>query len=433
MTQTFKQYHLQKFLLDALEKIGFKEPTPIQEAVIPLVQKEKDVIGQSQTGSGKSHAFLLPIINRIDPKRQEVQAVITAPSRELARQLYQTAQALVENSPETILIQNYVGGTDKEKQQHKLDNQQPHIAIGTPGRLLDLIASKNLLAYTADTIVIDEADMTLDLGFIHEVDKIVAVMPEKLQMLVFSATIPQKLQPFLKKYMNQPELIQIGSQSNISDTISNWLIPVKSRDRKKLVYEIATVGMPYLMLIFANTRDKVDELADYLEDQGLNVGRIHGGLTPRERKREMKKIQHLDYQYVVASDLAARGIDIEGVSHVVNAEIPTDLEYFIHRVGRTGRNNMSGIAITLYDPDEGEAVEFLENKGIVFENKDLRHGEFVAIEKRNDREFKAKETETYNPEVDRIKRKNKKSIKPNYRNKIKREKAKNKRRQNKRK
>lgn len=432
LTQPFEQYKLQPFLLEAIESIGFREPTPIQEVVIPLIQSKKDVIGQSQTGSGKSHAFLLPLINRIDAELNEVQIMVTAPSRELATQLYQSATQLVEKAETPIRIQNYVGGTDKEKQIDKLHNHQPHMVIGTPGRLLDLVQEGSLKAFTTNTLVIDEADMTLDLGFLNEVDKIAAVMPSNLQMLVFSATIPEKLKPFLKKYMTQPEMIQIGSKRIISETISNWLIPVKSRDPKKLIYDIATVGTPYLMLIFANTKVKVDELADYLDEQGLNVGRIHGDLKPRERKREMKKIHNLEYQYVVASDLASRGIDIEGVSHVINAEIPTDLEFFVHRVGRTGRNDMDGIAITLYDPDEREAVEYLENKGIVFENKDLRKGEFVDVGKRQSHEFKEKKIDRYNPEIGRIKRKNKKSTKPGYRNKIKREKDKSRRNQQKR-
>lgn len=409
--------------MEALDSLHFKEATEIQEAVIPLIQAGEDVIAQSQTGSGKSHAFLLPFMNEIDPSLDQVQLLITAPSRELADQLFQKADELASFSKDQINVQKYIGGTEKSRQVSRLENRQPHVAIGTPGRLLDLVKSNDLKIHKTPYLVIDEADMTMDLGFIQEVDQLAAAMPKDLQMAAFSATIPDQLEHFLRKYMSQPKFIQIGGKQAIADSIQNVLIPVKGRDRKELVYQLATMGNPYLALIFANTKQKVDELEAFLMEKGLSVGKIHGDLTSRERRRMLRRIENLDFQYIVATDLAARGIDIPGVSHVINAEIPTELEFFIHRVGRTGRNQLDGLALTLYEPEESEAISYLEDRGIEFEYMDYRRGELVETasrHRRQERKDQHLQQREYHPELNRIKQRNKKSIKPGYKKKMKR-------------
>ena len=181
MEHTFEKFGLQSFLIDAINDIGFTKPTEVQERLIPAIQSGRSVIGQSQTGSGKTHTFLLPLINKIDPSRKEVQVVITTPSRELAEQIYQAALQLVDKAPEKIIVQNFVGGTDKKRQMAKLVGIQPHIVIGTPGRILDLVNENSLLIYTAPVLVIDEADMTLDMGFLTDVDKIATIF-EKIHV-----------------------------------------------------------------------------------------------------------------------------------------------------------------------------------------------------------------------------------------------------------
>lgn len=419
MAHPFEQFNLQSYLIEAISEIGFQEPTDIQQQVIPKINKGLDVVGQSQTGSGKTHAFLLPLFNKIDPSKNEVQVVITAPSRELAEQLYQAAAQLAEHSPEEIVVQNYIGGTDKERQKEKLSNRQPHVAIGTPGRMWDLVESNSLLVYTAAHLVVDEADMTLDMGFLSQVDKIAGSMPEKLQMLVFSATIPEKLQPFLRKYMKQPEFVQLNPKQRLADTVENLLISTKGKNRMDLIYELLTMGEPYLALVFANTKATVDEIADELTERGLKVAKIHGDVKPRERRQIMKRIQNLEFQYVVATDLASRGIDIEGVSHVINAEIPRELEFFIHRVGRTGRNNLPGTAITLYTPDEEELIDELEKRGIVFQPKQLKNGELVDSKTRRSRkQTRSKQPREFDSEIHGMVKKAKKNIKPGYKKKI---------------
>lgn len=416
----FREFNFKEYIYQALDEINFKEPTEVQARLIPTILKGKSVVGQSQTGSGKTHTFLLPIFQNLNAQKDEVQAVITTPSRELAYQIYEAAKQLAKFSPEDIWIQNYVGGTDKQRQIEKLKSHQPQLVIGTPGRILDLVRENALDIHNAHYLVVDEADMTLDLGFLKETDAIASTLPKDLQMLVFSATIPEKLRPFLRKYMYNPVIEVVANKHVISPTIDNWLISTKGRDRNKLIYDLLTMGEPYLALVFANTKERADELTNYLLSQGLKVAKVHGGIQPRQRKRIMREIQNLDYQFVVATDLAARGIDIEGVSHVINDDIPEDLEFFVHRVGRTGRNGMKGTAITLYEPSEEKLIDELESMGVHFVPKAVKNGEIVDSYDRNRREKRQTRKESMDPKLRGFVKKEKKKRKPGYKKKIKR-------------
>ncbi|KRL04995.1 DEAD/DEAH box helicase [Liquorilactobacillus oeni] len=420
MTETFQQFGFKSFINEALKEINFKQPTAVQEKLIPVIMEGKSVVGQSQTGSGKTHTFLLPLLNELDPEVHEVQAVITTPSRELAYQIHEAAKQIVRKSTKTISLANYVGGTDKQRQVEKLQHRQPQLVIGTPGRIVDLMNEQALDIHKAHSLVVDEADMTLDLGFLKEVDTIASALPQDLQMLVFSATIPEKLKPFLKKYMQAPVIEEIKSKTVISPTIDNWLLSTKGKARNDLILKLLTLGQPYLALIFTNTKTRADELTDYLRAQGLRVAKVHGGILPRQRKRIMREIQNLEYQFVVATDLAARGIDIEGVSHIINDEIPEDLEFFIHRVGRTGRNGMKGIAITLYDPNDDTKISELEEMGIKFKPKALKNGEIVDSYDRDRRQKRHIKKEKLDVGLVGLVKKERKKRKPGYRKKIKR-------------
>lgn len=414
----FSQYNFNEAINKSLKEINFDEPTPVQEAVISLVNKKKDIIVQSETGSGKTHAFLLPSMNALTDE-QEVQLLIATPSRELAYQIYEDTQAILKNYPEEYNAFIFVGGSDRERQKKKLEAHQPQIAIGTPGRLWDLIRENDLHVENVQRFVVDEADMTLDMGFLDDVDHIANKLPEDREMMVFSATIPQKLEPFLNKYMHGPQRVEIKNDSVIPKNVDNWLMSSHGRDKKQLIYQLVTLGEPYLVLIFANTKKTVDEIYQYLRNQGLKVARIHGGLTPRERKRAMKQVENMEFQYVVATDLAARGIDINGVSHVINAEIPDDLDFFIHRVGRTGRNKMSGTAITIYDPGEEHKVDEIEHLGIKFEPKDIKHGEIVDATERDRRTNRKATQEKLDTKLVGYVKKQKTKRKPGYKKKIK--------------
>ena len=414
----FTEFKFKDYIQEALIDLNFVEATEVQEKLIPIVLAGRDLVGESKTGSGKTHTFLLPIFQKMNEDVENVQAVITAPSRELARQIYQAACQIAAFSDKEIRVANYVGGTDKSRQIGKLTSSQPHIVIGTPGRIYDLVASGDLAIHKAHTFVVDEADMTLDMGFLITVDKIASSLPKDLQFLVFSATIPQKLQPFLKKYLSNPVIEQIKTKTVISDTIDNWLISTKGRDRNAQIYEITQLLQPYLAMIFVNTKTRADELYSYLTTQGLKVAKIHGDIAPRERKRIMNQVKKLDFEYIVATDLAARGIDIEGVSHVINDAIPQDLSFFVHRVGRTGRNGLSGTAITRYQPSDDSDICELEKLGIHFIPKMIKNGEFQDTYDRDRRANREKTPEKLDTEMIGLVKKKKKKIKPGYKKKI---------------
>jgi ATP-dependent RNA helicase CshB len=422
MEQTkFERFSLKPFIIEALEKeLKFFEPTEIQERLIPSIKKGESAIGQSQTGTGKTHAYLLPLINKIEPERKEVQVVITAPTRELATQIYNEVGKVIVFSPEEITAKLYIGGTDKQRTIDKLKSQ-PQIVVGTPGRINDLVKEQALIINKVRSFVVDEADLMLDMGFIKEVDMVASQMPDNLQILVFSATIPEKLKPFLKKYLENPKFTHVAPKQATAAKIEHVLVPSRHRDKIKLVHEMLVSFNPFLAIVFTNTKKKADEVADALLEKGLKVGRIHGDLSPRDRKKMMKQINDLDYQYVVATDLAARGIDIKGVSHVINFEIPTtELDFYIHRVGRTARAGSSGIAVTLFDSSDEDALNKLEKLGIEFVNRDFVSGEWKDIDDRARRQKRKKVTDDVDALAKSIVQKPK-NVKPGYKKKMNRE------------
>ncbi|MCU9613898.1 DEAD/DEAH box helicase [Caldibacillus lycopersici] len=414
----FTKFPLAPFLLGALAEIGFYEPTEIQERIIPKALTGKSIVGQSQTGTGKTHAFLLPILTKIDPEVNEVQAVITAPTRELANQIYHEVLKLTKNAEVELLTKLFVGGTDKNRTIEKLKTQ-PHIVVGTPGRIYDLVKEKALSIYTAKMMVVDEADMMLDMGFIEDVDKIAASLPGDLQMYVFSATIPENLKPFLKKYMENPLFVQVEPDQKSAKNIEHILIPQRHRNKVDLLINVLQAYNPYLAICFTNTKQNADSLANKLAEKGVKVGIIHGDLPPRERKKMMNQIRNLEFQYIVATDLASRGIDIDGVSHVIHYELPKDLSFYIHRAGRTGRGDYSGISAVIYEENDIMTISKLEKMGITFSNKDLVNGEWVDVQDRNERKNRKKKLPDSKERPIQVKKPNK--VKPGYKKKIKNE------------
>ncbi|MBT8982223.1 DEAD/DEAH box helicase [Lactobacillus delbrueckii subsp. bulgaricus] len=419
MNNIFTDTRLRSEIRQGLAKIGFTKPTPVQEKVIPAMLKGESVIVQAATGSGKTHAYLIPILNAIDEDARYVQAIVTAPSRELADQLYRVARQLRDNSGLNIAIAHLAGGSDRDRQVARFEQNKPQLVIATPGRLLDFADKKILLLDQVKNFVIDEADMTLDLGFLADVDKIAARLPKDVVMSAFSATIPVKLTNFLRKYMAKPEEIVIDNPAVIAPTIKNDLLDIGSKDRKKIVYKLLTMGQPYLALVFANTKQMVDELADYLTKQGLKVAKIHGSITERERKRTLREVRAGQYQYVVASDLAARGIDLPGVSLVINYEIPKDLEFIIHRIGRTGRNGLPGHAVTLVREEEMNRVGALEYMGVHFDFVEIKDGALAPRTHYRRRDNRTAANRQLDPHMKGVVKKIKSKRKPGYKKKIK--------------
>lgn len=364
----FEELRLQDSLKEWLSQKQFKEMTAIQQEVIPYVLQGKDVIGLSQTGSGKTHAFLVPIFENIDVGLQEVQAVITAPTRELAYQIYEMAKE-VEAYLSSIQIACVVGGKERSRDSKKFQAQQPQVVIGTPGRLKDLFLEDNSLRLDkAKILVVDEADMTLEFGFLEDIDAMASRMGD-VQMLSFSATLPDQLLPFIKKYMRHPMTIEIGKNQSNNKNIEHVLIPCYHRSYAQTILKMMPGFNPYICLIFANSRKEAHEIAEELRSHGVKLTELHGDLSSRERKQAMKQIANDQYSYVIATDLAARGMDIGEVGFVISCGFPTDLEYYVHRAGRTGRAGQSGTCFALYHEADDFSIRSLMKQGISFKHR----------------------------------------------------------------
>ena len=379
---------------------------------------EETVLKYKSTEYKKPYAdFSYPIFEQLDLSSDSVDVVITSPTRELANQIYSFAKQIADKSDQPIDIRRYTGGSDRQKELERLEKSQPKIVIGTPGKLRDLAVKENKLKlYQAKTFVIDEADMALDSGFLEDIDIIAGLMNDDLQMMVFSATIPEKLKPFLRKYMNQPFEVYVKPKELSSLNIDHIFVPLKSKERKNMLFQLLEVLNPYVAIIFCNTKESVEDVGTEVIQRGYNAIKLHGGITPRERARVMKQVNNGDYQYIIASDIAARGIDIDGVSHVINYELPRDMEFYVHRSGRTGRASYDGLAISFYGPNDDAYVDFLENKGIEITYKDIKDGELVERRERKERDKRERVTAGFDKNSVNIKR-NDKSVKPGYKKK----------------
>ena len=415
---SFKDYHLNQELNNAIKSIGFISPTPIQKLVIPRAIKKESLMVQSATGSGKTHSFLIPILQNIDTTKDEVQAVIIAPTRELAGQLYDVLTLMTSTYESSINVAKVIGGGNRESEIKKFEKLQPHIVIGTLGRLNDLVIDTNVLKiHNASTVVIDEADMIFEEKELAEVDKIMGKVQGKPQFLIFSATIPKGLRQFLFKYLENVETITLEEKTLTTANIEHIMLQCKAKDKKTVLFDLLKHINPYLALIFVNTKEGVDELALDLAKNGFKVGKLHGDMDDRNRKQMIKRIHDLDFKFIVASDIAARGIDITGVSHVINFDLPRDVEFYIHRTGRTARYDNTGIAYSLYAYEDDEYIKNLQLKGLKPRFFQIKNDELVetTFKKRERRVSPARQIE------EDIHRKipMPKKVKPGYRKKRK--------------
>lgn len=354
-----------EYLNQAITALNFKELTEVQKRVIPLVRQNKDLIVEAKTGSGKTHAYLFPIFERLNEEDPTCQCLIIAPTKDLAKQIFDFAKALADLSPYALDIRLFVGGSDRDGEIAKLKLSQPQIAIGTPGKLHDLIRKENVLkVHTANCFIIDEADMTLEQEFMLDVDQIASSMPEKLQICVFSATIPPAIQPFLKKYLHQPETLTLNTFEDHNLSIRHYFIKTKEQDRLIVLNRLLATFQPYLAMIFCNTKVSCETVTAWMKENGFSVAMVHGDIPYRQRKQLLERILKLDYPFVVATDILSRGIDIPGVSHIINFELPEDPGFYVHRSGRTGRMAASGLCYSLYAFADNQYVTELEKRGI---------------------------------------------------------------------
>ncbi|AAK78760.1 superfamily II DNA/RNA helicase [Clostridium acetobutylicum] len=335
----FKKLGISEALVEVLKKSGITEPTPVQAESISHIKGGRDVIGEAQTGTGKTLAFLLPIFENISPTLSAVQALIVTPTRELALQI--TEQALKLKEAKDINILAAYGGKDIASQQKKLRGST-HLIIATPGRLLDLIQRKTVDLRKLKSFVLDEADQMLLMGFKNDVEEILKNAPKKRQMLCFSATISPAVKKLAYRYMTNPLTISTKKKEVTLENIEQFV--VETTDRKKLE-DLCTAlkqDNPFMAIIFGRTKRRVDELEVELYRRGFDCQKLHSDLTQTKRERIMKSFRNGDFQYLLATDVASRGLDISGVSHIYNYDVPDNPESYIHRIGRTGRAGEEG-------------------------------------------------------------------------------------------
>lgn len=412
----FTDFNLKDTTMQFIELNHFNEPTPIQAQIIPSILKNKDLIGISKTGTGKTHAFLIPIMEMIDTKEEYTSFVITAPTRELAIQIYEKAILMKEVLPD-IRIRCVVGGKQKDKDIKQLSDSQPHIVIGTPGRIKDLFLKEGVLRIDkAKMLVVDEADMTLEYGFLDDIDAFAGRMGDDLQMLAFSATMPEQLKPFIKKYMHHPFTVKIEDETSFNPQIQHTLIPCYHHSYLETILSLLPGFQPYTCLIFANTREIAEEIAQGLRSHHYDVTEIHGNLESRKRKKALKDLQSSRTTYVVATDLAARGIDVDTVTHVISCGFPTDLEYYIHRAGRTARAGKDGVCFALYHENDDASIRSLMNRGIHFEHKRCRNGKWQTLQPYGKK--RKRTSDEMKKEIAKLNTKKNTKVKPGYKKKM---------------
>jgi superfamily II DNA/RNA helicase len=353
----FKELGLNNNLIDTIKNTGITNPTPIQEQSIPLINDGKDIIAEAATGTGKTLAFLLPLFNKINSNSKEIQALILTPTRELAIQITAEANKLKEANNINILAT--YGGQDIGSQLKKLNNNI-HLIIATPGRLLDHLERKTIDLSKLKTFVLDEADQMLFMGFKNEVEKIMKEMPKKYQMLCFSATMDSAVKKLAYRYMNDPSIVSIKKEEVTLSAIRQDIVETTDRNKRDALCKVLDEDNPFMAIIFCRTKRRVDELEAVLHTRKYNCVKLHSDIPQNKRERIMKSFRNADIQYLIATDVAARGLDISGITHIYNYDIPENVETYIHRIGRTGRAGESGYTCMFIDPKNMKALESIE-------------------------------------------------------------------------
>ena len=360
MKNNFNSLGISTEIVDLLKENGIIEPTSIQTQAIPLLLMGKDVIAQAQTGTGKTLAFMLPMMEKIDVKKAHVQALIITPTRELAIQITAEAKKLAPEKEINILAA--YGGQDVEQQIRKLKGSI-HMVIGTPGRLLDHIRRKSINLKQLEMLVLDEADQMLHMGFLKDVEDILHQTPKNRHTMLFSATMPKEIRTIASRYMQESIHIRAQSKNVTLDEIKQLVIETSDSGKQDALCKYIDENRPFMAIIFCRTKQRVMALNEALQELGYNSDELHGDLTQGKREKVMNAFRKIKIQFLVATDVAARGLDIEGMTHIFNYDIPQDAEGYIHRIGRTGRAGQSGVAITFVTPRDRETLSLIE-KGI---------------------------------------------------------------------
>ena len=356
---TFKELNLRAEILSAVEQLGYELPMPVQEQVIPFMLTEQaDLVALAQTGTGKTAAFGLPILNMIDVKRREVQALVLAPTRELCIQISNDMKGYAANMTDVHIVPVY-GGEDIRKQLKELD-RTPQIIVATPGRLIDLTERGKIQLGNINFLVFDEADEMLNMGFKDDIETILKETPENRRTLLFSATMPAEIQRIAKQYMHDYQEITVGVRNSGTENVEHIYYISQARQRYLVLKRIVDLNPDIYGIVFCRTRQETKEVADKLMHDGYNADALHGDLSQPQRDSVMQKFRIRNVQLLVATDVAARGLDVSDLTHVINYNLPDDVEIYTHRSGRTGRANKTGISVSIIHSKEKFKIKDIE-------------------------------------------------------------------------
>jgi len=353
----FEEMSLSQPLIQAVSDMGFEAATPIQEQAIPPALAGRDLIGQAQTGTGKTAAFGIPMIEKIEQGTERIEGLIVTPTRELAVQVAEELNAIGQGK--RIRALPIYGGQEIARQIRALKNK-PQIIVGTPGRLMDHMRRKTVRLTWVSTVVLDEADEMLNMGFIEDIETILQEVPDDRQTLLFSATMPKPIQDLARRFMKNPETIKIKSRELTVPSTEQYYIEVHENQKFDILCRILDIHPPEKVIVFGRTKRRVDELYEALNKRGYSAEGIHGDLTQTRRDSVMNSFKKGFTEILVATDVAARGLDIGDISHIYNFDIPQDPESYVHRIGRTGRLGKTGIAVTFVTPREMEHLRLIE-------------------------------------------------------------------------
>lgn len=382
MAESFENMGLNPALVIALKKENITIPTDIQQRVIPEAIKNKDIIAQSETGSGKTLAYLLPMYEKLKAETKEMQAIVLCPTHELAVQIMRQIERLSQNSDIKLKGATIIGNVNIDRQIEKL-KEKPHIIVGTPGRILELIKKRKISAHTIRTIVIDEADRLMDDNNVENVKAVIKSTLKERQIIACSATIPKSVETGIISQMKEAQVIRVEERLSIPDTISHVYFLAEKRDKIDVLRKLVRILEPQKAIVFVNNQgNEIGIFTDKLKYHGLKAEGIHGSSRKLERKKAMEDFKAGKIQLLIASDIAARGLHIEGITHIFNIDIPEDVKAYVHRAGRSGRNGNIGMTVSIATERELQFIKKYEKElSIQVEPKSMYKGSIVEVKK----------------------------------------------------
>ncbi|MEK8127763.1 DEAD/DEAH box helicase [Paenibacillus filicis] len=371
-TTGFALLGIDPFYVKRLAELEIVEPSPIQTDAIPLALQRKDIVAQSQTGTGKTLAFALPALQHIDTKLREAQVMVLVPTRELGMQIVHTLDQLTQGTD--VRVQQLIGGASIDRQIDKL-KLKPHVVVGTPGRIQELVKLRKLKLAGIRTVVVDEVDQVFELGSMHEVEALLKGMPRSRQMLFFSATLPPQLQAVIDHWMEEPAYVRVNPAQRTAETLEHLYFVCEERERVDTLRRLVRLWNPKQAIVFINETDDIGEAVAKLKYVGLSVEGLYADSYKQERARAMQGFRAGRFQLLLATDVAARGLDLPQVTHVFNLDPPIDADHYVHRVGRTGRMGRKGTAVSIITRREQFIVDkFAKSLGIDIQRKYMSHG-----------------------------------------------------------